>query len=173
MSSSEEAPRSSLLPEGGEGRAFFRNRAGNVGAGDIREGLQHLSVRQKDFEKYLAGELGTDALGLETMYHLISLRASTPTALAHSVGISTAAMTLVLGRLEAAGHIRRAPHPSDRRKVVITADPATEALAYRLVTPVIGGLDDLIHALDDHDRAVVERFLGQATALYRALTPSP
>lgn len=47
----------------------------------------------------------------------------TPIDLARHLGVSTASVTALLDRLERSGHLQRTPHPSDRRKVVITATP--------------------------------------------------
>src|SRR5205085_383180 len=44
---------------------------------------------------------------------------STPGRLAERADLSSAAMTNRLDRLEKAGHIRRLPHPDDRRGVVV------------------------------------------------------
>ncbi|WP_295781354.1 MarR family transcriptional regulator [uncultured Microbacterium sp.] len=43
----------------------------------------------------------------------------TPIALARHLGVSTASVTALLDRLERSGHVKRSPHPSDRRKVVV------------------------------------------------------
>lgn len=42
-----------------------------------------------------------------------------PTALAKTLGISTASTTVLIDRLEALGHVRRAPAGDDRRRVVL------------------------------------------------------
>jgi DNA-binding MarR family transcriptional regulator len=60
---------------------------------------------------------------------------STPTRLAASLGLTTGAMTKVLDRLEAAGYIIRSHDPADRRRIVVTADPAGLA---RLAAPYQG-----------------------------------
>jgi len=48
---------------------------------------------------------------------------SAPSDLAAQLGLTTGAMTKVLDRLEHAGYINRSADPSDRRRIVITADP--------------------------------------------------
>ncbi|MDQ1137910.1 DNA-binding MarR family transcriptional regulator [Microbacterium sp. SORGH_AS 1204] len=50
-----------------------------------------------------------------------SARAVTPIDLARHLGVSTASVTALLDRLERSGHVERRPHPSDRRKVVVSA----------------------------------------------------
>lgn len=133
---------------------------------DIRARVQQVSVRQQRFERHLAGQLGVDAAGLIAMDHLISTGPTTPTELARRLEISTAAMTLVLNRLEAQEHVRRERHPSDGRKLVVTAAQASADLAHRHVLPVIEGVEALIESLDGQERATVQRFLDGLIAVY-------
>lgn len=58
---------------------------------------------------------------------------ATPGAIAQALEISSASTTKLLDRLERAGHIRRARHPSDRRALVITIEPATRSSAMATV----------------------------------------
>lgn len=50
----------------------------------------------------------------------------TPIDLARYLGLSTASITALLDRLERSDHVRRQPHPTDRRKVIITTTAQTE-----------------------------------------------
>ncbi|MEI8080033.1 MAG: MarR family transcriptional regulator, partial [bacterium] len=43
-----------------------------------------------------------------------------PSELARRLQLTTGAVTALVDRLEASGHVARAPHPSDRRRIVIT-----------------------------------------------------
>ncbi|WKK73394.1 hypothetical protein Q0F99_06815 [Rathayibacter oskolensis] len=84
--------------------------------------------------------------------------------------MSTAATTLVLNRLEAAGHVRRDRHPSDGRKLVVTASESSAALAQERVAPLIEGVEDLVASLDEEERATVLAFLDRLLAVYDAAT---
>jgi DNA-binding MarR family transcriptional regulator len=48
---------------------------------------------------------------------------SAPSHLADRLGLTTGAMTKVLDRLERCGYVSRSADPSDRRRIVIAADP--------------------------------------------------
>ncbi len=54
-----------------------------------------------------------------------------PSDLARYLGVSSAATTALLDKLEKSGHVRRDPHPSDRRRLIIriTADADSEVRA--------------------------------------------
>ena len=100
------------------------------------------------------------------MDYLISEGTSTPTELARRTGLSTAAMTLVLNRLEEAGHVHRDRHPSDGRKLVVTPDERSAHHAEQLVQPLIAGVESAIAALSPSERDTVESFLVAIIAAY-------
>lgn len=133
---------------------------------DIRARVQQVGVRQQRFERHLARALDVDAAGLEAMDHLITHGRSTPTELARRLEISTAAMTLVLNRLESAGHVTRERHPSDGRKLVVTAAERSSDRAYDLVLPLIEGIEDVVADMDDSERATVQAFLDRLIGIY-------
>ena len=61
---------------------------------------------------------------------LLASGPAAPSDLAGQLGLTTGAMTKVLDRLERSGFVTRSPDPTDRRRIVITADPrGFEALA--------------------------------------------
>ncbi|GAB4086280.1 MarR family transcriptional regulator [Myceligenerans cantabricum] len=99
-------------------------------------------------------------------------RVVTPGAIAAHLGITTASTTKLIDRLAAAGHVRRFPHPTDRRSVAIevseeTRHAARESVgraharrfdaAARLTPPerdvVIGFLEDLARSAPDENQA--------------------
>jgi DNA-binding MarR family transcriptional regulator len=141
---------------------------GPVPSGDVRARLQQLSVRQQRFQKYLAESLRVDQPGLETMGLLMSTGPATPSELARRVGLSTAAMSLVLNRLEAAGHVSRERHVSDGRKLVVSASEGSSDEAQERLLPMIEGVEELVESLNPRERATIEKFLDRLIAIYDA-----
>lgn len=139
-------------------------------AGDIRGHVQQLTLRQQRFDRFLSRELAVDHAGLETMDYLISDGSSTPTELARRTGLSTAAMTLVLNRLEQAGHVRRERHPSDGRKLVVTPAERSADQAEHLVEPLIAGVETVIAGLTAEQHHTVEAFLAALINVYDRAT---
>lgn len=133
---------------------------------DLRSRLQQLGLQHRHLEKRLAAALRTDVSGLEVLDHLITLGPTTPSALAAQLGTSTAAMSLVLNRLEEAGHITRERHPQDGRKLLVTASEASSARAWALISPHTGAVDRLIAAYTPEQQDLVEGFLDAVLALY-------
>ncbi|WP_221321333.1 MarR family winged helix-turn-helix transcriptional regulator [Actinoplanes sp. L3-i22] len=147
-------------------RVADRHHAGPPADGDIRARIQQLTLRQQRFERRVARDLGVDLPGLEALDHLISAGPSSPTELARRLDISTAATSLVLNRLEAAGHIRRERHPTDGRKLVVTAAEDSVDAADRLVAPLIGGVETLVGSLSEQESATVLKFLDALIQVY-------
>ena len=152
-------------------RGAARHDGRELADGDIRARVQQVSIRQQRFERYLAGQLGVDHAGLQTMDHLVSTGPTTPTQLAETIEVSTAAMTLVLNRLEAAGHVRRDRHPSDGRKLVVTAEQDSIGQARQLVWPLIDGVEQLIASMEPVHRQIVADFLDGLIRIYDQATP--
>lgn len=133
---------------------------------DIADQVRALTLRQQRLEKQLSSLLGTDVAGLDVLSHLIATGPATPTDLARHLGISTAATTLVLRRLEAAGHITREPHSTDGRKLLVKPVDASAARASRQVAPLTRAVEQLTSTLDAEQRRTVTEFLGQVIACY-------
>jgi DNA-binding MarR family transcriptional regulator len=71
----------------------------------------------------VAHQLGMAQADLQCM-GLLAQGPSGPTQLAAALGLTTGAITKLLYRLEAAGYITRSHDPANRRRIIITADPA-------------------------------------------------
>jgi DNA-binding MarR family transcriptional regulator len=148
-----------------------RHEAESATEFDIRAQMQQLTMRQQRFERQIAKRLDLDAVGLQALDHLISGGPTTPTELAHRVEISTAAMTLVLHRLEDRGHVHRERHPSDGRKLIVTVSEDAAADAERMVAPLIGEVEGLIGSMSEDERETVARFLDELVRAYDRSMP--
>lgn len=89
---------------------------------------------------------------------------ATPGTIAQALGISSASTTTLLDRLERAGHLRRTPHPTDRRAIVVEIDPATREAAVRTVGTQQAGRVQAARTLGEEEREIVIRFLEDMTA---------
>lgn len=140
--------------------------AGAERGGAIRDQLRLLTLTQQRFERYLSRRLQVDPAGLAVMDHLVHTGPTTPTDLARRLDASTAATTLVIDRLAAGGHVTRQPHPTDRRKVIITPADHWEATAYEHVAPLVQGVTAAAEALAPEEQAVVAAFLQRIVGAY-------
>jgi len=83
-------------------------------------------------------------------------------------GLTSGAVTRLIDRLERAGYVRRAPHPRDRRSVLIA--PVPERLA-RDVAPLYSALEQALTGLradyTGEQLALMGDFLGRVNAAVR------
>lgn len=84
---------------------------------------------------------------------------ATPGAIAQALGISSASTTKLLDRLEAAGHVRRDRHPTDRRALVISIEPTTRSEAMRTIGATQARRVDAVRRLLPAEREIVLGFL--------------
>lgn len=138
--------------------------------GPIRNELRNLTRRQQRFERYLGRQMHVDQAGLAVMDHLVSAGPATPSELARELTTSTAAMTLVIDRLADGGHVSRQPHPSDRRKVLVTPAEHWEEAAFEHVEPLVVGIGEIAESMTAQEQATVAAFLERAVAAYDRAT---
>jgi DNA-binding MarR family transcriptional regulator len=121
-----------------------------------------------EFERRLGRELTVNPTDLEAMEHLIRDGALTPTELARRLGLSTAAVTTVVDRLTAVGHVGREPNPADRRGVLVVPSPASVTRAMATLMPMIVGMDGALDGFDEGERATITAYLERVAGVYRA-----
>ena len=79
--------------------------------------------------------------------------------LAEHLSISSASVTKLLDRLEQGGHIRRTPHPTDRRALAIVVSDETRLAAEETLGREHARRFQVAAALDPSERDAVIRFL--------------
>ena len=135
--------------------------------------LREMITANEAFLAHMGRELAVNSTDLNAMTHLISRGSLAPTELARRLGMSTAAVTTVVDRLESVGHASRQQHPSDRRSVVVVPSPASVSLAMGVLMPMITGIDGVIGEFPAEQRAVITEYLERVVDVYQAQVPSP
>ena len=95
----------------------------------------------------------------------------TPRLLADHLEVSSAATTKMLDRLEAAGHIVRSVHPSDRRAIALRVTDETRRAARESVGKLHARRFAVAAALSPGERETVIRFLSALAATEGAADP--
>ncbi|SBS71463.1 MarR family winged helix-turn-helix transcriptional regulator [uncultured Microbacterium sp.] len=88
----------------------------------------------------------------------------TPIDLARYLGLSTASITALVDRLERSDHVRRQPHPTDRRKVIITTTSQTEDEIRATLGQMHARMHDATAAVTADDAKVIIGFLERMRA---------
>lgn len=75
------------------------------------------------------------------------------------LGLSPAAMTKLVDRLEAAGHVRRAPDATDRRRICLEVTEKADVLASEALSHFMEHVRISLRKYDDASLEAAERFL--------------
>lgn len=67
---------------------------------------------------------GFSEMELRALFRIAAAGSATPTQLALELGVTNGALTGISTRLVTAGHVRRAAHPGDRRRLHLELTPA-------------------------------------------------
>jgi DNA-binding MarR family transcriptional regulator len=90
-----------------------------------------------------------------------------PVELGRRLGMTSGAATGLVDRLERAGHVRRAPHPGDRRRQVIQVTANAQQQLVRSLLPLAAGIDQTSAALTGEQQRMVADTLNHIAALHR------
>ncbi|MFX6803908.1 hypothetical protein ABTH20_20845, partial [Acinetobacter baumannii] len=74
--------------------------------------------------------------------------------------------TAAIDRLVALGHVTRAPHPTDRRSLLVVPTEASVQRAMSRLAPMIAGVDAVLDDFTDDEQAVITRYLERVVASY-------
>ena len=110
------------------------------------------------FSNAAAERLGLNPTDLECLGYLGGGPVSAG-ALAAATGLTTGAITGVIDRLERAGYARRAPDPSDRRKVLVRETAEARARAAPVFAPIAEATATLLAGYGDAELALLLGFL--------------
>jgi DNA-binding MarR family transcriptional regulator len=117
----------------------------------------------------LARRMRMNPTDLSAMGHLTFAEESLGTGeLTGRLGISPAATTELVDRLERAGHVLRRRDEVDRRRVRLSPSPSAITEVLGQLMPLLDRLDAVAEQLSDEDRAAVRRYLEGVTEVYRA-----
>lgn len=89
---------------------------------------------------------------------------STPSGVARKLEITTASVSKMIDRLVAGNHIRRLPHPQDRRSIALEVTEETQKIARRSVGQNHAQRFHAIAALTEAERAAVIKFFDAFSA---------
>src|SRR6516162_2723056 len=110
------------------------------------------------FNAQAAEKVGLGLTDMQMVHMLQLYGPSTPSRLAAGTGLSSGGVTVALDRLEKAGYIRRQPHPTDRRSLLVTLIPSTVGRLAGLYEGIEAETRRLLAMLPQRDLEAVIRF---------------
>lgn len=139
----------------------------------VASALRALLRAGRDMHLAMADRLGLGDTDLSALDELV--RSQTPLGpveLGQRLGIRSASATVLVDRLQAAGHLERRPDPVDRRRVSL--HPTASALVdlRELLTPVIESVRRIAADLSPEQVRTILRFLTDVTTAIQRDTDS-
>ena len=135
--------------------------------------LRDLLALAHDVQLALARRLGLGATDVQALQHLAAGVPMGTVDLAHALKIRSASATVLVDRLEAAGHVRRDRHPSDGRRITLVVAEAARAEIRAALAPLVDAVTRLTAELAPGEAEVVAKFLGDTTDVLRAFAAEP
>ncbi|WP_426995696.1 MarR family winged helix-turn-helix transcriptional regulator [Pseudarthrobacter sp. N5] len=137
--------------------------------------MRRILVLNQKVEKQFGREFEVNSTDLEAMQRLMERGPLSPSPLAQSLGISTAAVTVVVDRLVKMGHVCRRPHPTDRRSILIVPAPQSARRAMDGLLPMIREIDALISRYDPEQQEAITGYLARTVEVLerKVSTPQP
>jgi len=135
----------------------------------VRRLLYRRDVALARHRATLARSLGLTDVEMLVLVHLREQQALAPSQIAGLLDLSSGGATAMVQRLERAGHVTRAPHPTDRRSTLIELSAATARRLDEAQAGFASGLAQAIAPLASSERAAIARFLDDLAALSEEL----
>ncbi len=107
--------------------------------------LQRFGLERDRMRAALASSAGISATDLDALEHLEADGPLTQRQLGERLSLTSGAVTMLVDRLEQAGWVRRRPHPTDRRYVLVELSPE----AVQRTPPALAGYHAQVRAIAD------------------------
>jgi DNA-binding MarR family transcriptional regulator len=134
-------------------------------ADELAWAVRRLDIALSEWHGELTGRMALGAPELMALDHLSMAGEMGPSELSQRLRMTTGAMTALLDRLAARGHIVREPHPDDRRRVVVRLTPHARVEALAHVRPMSDEIRHLGEHLSPDERRAVGHFIDELTAI--------
>jgi DNA-binding MarR family transcriptional regulator len=121
-----------------------------------------LAARVALFHEAAANKLGLHATDVKAL-RLLSEQAMTAGSLANQTGLTGAAVTALVDRLEQSGYVARERDAGDRRRVTIRAAPAKIRELDRLYAGLSIEMAALLSKYDASEFAIIADYIAKAT----------
>jgi len=165
------------------GAGYWYDDEGDASAVAMLAAVRRLRHADHEMRRRISAGMDMNTTDLEALRHVIAHESVedplTLLRLARLLGISGASTTKLLDRLSRSGHLRRAPHPTDRRALVVRAtDHAHEEVRDRLAV-MHERMLEVAQQVPLHSRRAVAEFLDALAehldeqAAPDPLTPAP
>lgn len=146
-----------------------REPAAPVGLGSpTAAALRDVLIAANAVNLLVARRMGLSSGDLAALDYLMSTAHPIgPAELGNHLGMRTASATVLIDRLETAGHVQRRPHPTDRRRLQIEVTEQARSSSAATVRDLIDDLDHLDAGLSRSAQDSVLDYLRQVHGVLR------
>lgn len=138
----------------------------------IGQALRNLLRLAPEVHAVLAQSVGVGATDLMALDRLTaSDQPMGVVELGDSLGIRSASATVLVDRLVAAGHLQRAPHPTDGRRRIVRATTSAHVDMLAALRPLIAGINEVTDQLDADTSQLVLHYLRDVCAVLEQFAP--
>jgi DNA-binding MarR family transcriptional regulator len=116
----------------------------------------------------LARRTGLSESELHSLRHLLGGPLG-PNDLARTLGVTSAASSGIVDRLEARGHVSRRPHPTDKRRTVVVISDSGRTEVLTQMRPMFEALVAADAQLSPDQRTVVDAYIRDIISAMRTL----
>jgi DNA-binding MarR family transcriptional regulator len=136
--------------------------------------LRKLQTAMTDAESAMARTMGMGHSDIAAMTHLASARQPVgPSWLSARLGLTPAAATELVDRLERVGHVARERDNADRRRVNLIPTESAMNEVHALLRPLLDKMDAVAGGFDVHERAAIRRYITEVIAIYEDFAADP
>lgn len=144
---------------------------------DLLNLLRRYRAAESSMRKRTRSSMGmgeTDLLALRTL--LQAQRRGDPMRqrdLAAALNLASPSVTALVDRLVKSGHVRREPHPEDRRATIVVPTTETDHEVRATLGPMHRRMIDVIDSMNDAERRAVARFLDEMSQAVERVDAHP
>ena len=136
-------------------------------ASPVTRALREVLNGFNDLQRHIAHELDLGLNDVAALEHLIRNPELGPAGIASLLGITTASATVLVDRLENAGHVERPGHPQDRRRKQLVVTEHAQDEVFRALQPLFDIHRDTDQEFSMEEQAVIESYLRRVSQNYR------
>ena len=127
---------------------------------DLSEALYRVLLALPELRLSLAERLDLNPSEVDAMEHLMG-DAMGPVELSRRLRMTSASATVLVDRLEEAGHVVREPDPTDGRRRLVRPTQQGARAVFEQIGPMVSDLVDAEKGLTAKERAAVVGYLGR------------
>ena len=132
---------------------------------ELLAALRRFGLEDDRFDAIVARRFDTAPAEFKAMDHILATGGLTPGQLGDRLALTSGAVTALVDRLERLGWVKRVPHPTDRRSVIVSKASAKLSAGEQIYGRFAKALAQAADELTPSERAACVRFLQAAAEI--------